>query len=278
MSFDIKSAVPGSRQPGLMMSVSPDRGDGSRMSYLRFEDQVDGIHVFFDDVPGTDNPAKFVETDLGALSRDTTHRIKLTLDTFDGPSNDVVKVWIDGLLVHTGTSWENYYRYDSEASAEQSPRIVKTVLFRTAGTAAPGTSGNGYLVDNLSQSSSTVIHYSCTGFAPPMDKEVVVKKKANRVLPLQMICTDSNGVLAGSGVIEPPIVQVTKTDASGTIPLLEDTSLSAGQGTDGNEFVFDGTQWNFNLQTKSFTGSDTYTITRLLVVVIYFCLHPLPPS
>jgi hypothetical protein len=45
------------------------------------------------------------------------------MDVIDGPSNDVVKVYIDGALVHTGTSWENYYRYDSEASAEQSPRI-----------------------------------------------------------------------------------------------------------------------------------------------------------
>ena len=36
-------------QPGLHMTVSPDRGDGARMSYLRFEDQADGVHVFFED-------------------------------------------------------------------------------------------------------------------------------------------------------------------------------------------------------------------------------------
>ena len=36
-------------QPGLHMSVSPDDGNGGRMSYLRFEDQADGVHVFFDD-------------------------------------------------------------------------------------------------------------------------------------------------------------------------------------------------------------------------------------
>ena len=34
----------------LHMTVSPDRGDGARMSYLRFEDQADGVHVFFVDV------------------------------------------------------------------------------------------------------------------------------------------------------------------------------------------------------------------------------------
>ena len=37
-------------QPGMHMSVSPDNGSGARMSYLRFEDQTDGVHVFFDDV------------------------------------------------------------------------------------------------------------------------------------------------------------------------------------------------------------------------------------
>ena len=31
-----------------MISVSPDNGQGARMSYLRFEDRADGVHVFFD--------------------------------------------------------------------------------------------------------------------------------------------------------------------------------------------------------------------------------------
>ena len=35
-------------QQGLAISVSPDNGQGARMSYLRFEDQTDGVHVFFD--------------------------------------------------------------------------------------------------------------------------------------------------------------------------------------------------------------------------------------
>jgi hypothetical protein len=157
MQFDVASATPGAQQSGLAISVSPDRGDGSRMSYLRFEDGTDGLDVYFDDVQGTTNPANFVETEVGTgLDRSVPHTIKLTLDALDGPSNDVVKVWIDGTLVHTGTSWENYYRYDSEASAEQSPRIIKTVLFRAGGTAVPSTNGNGFLFDNLTLSSGPV--------------------------------------------------------------------------------------------------------------------------
>jgi len=157
MQFSIASATPLAQQTGLAVSVSPDRGDGSRMSYLRFEDGAAGLNVFFDDVQGTGNPANFVETQVGTgLSRSVPHTIKLTFDAVDGPSNDVVKVWIDGNLVQTGTSWENYYRFDTEASAEQSPRIVKTVIFRAGGTAVPANAGKGFLFDNLSLSSGAV--------------------------------------------------------------------------------------------------------------------------
>lgn len=153
VQFDLASVLPAIQQPGLHFSMSPDRGDGSRMSYLRFEDNAGGIDVFFDDVQGTTNPANFVETLVATLSRTAPHRIRLAMRFVDGPSNDVVQVYIDGALVHTGTSWENYYRYDSEAAAEQSTRITKTVIFRTSGTATPANAGNGFLVDNMSLSS-----------------------------------------------------------------------------------------------------------------------------
>lgn len=147
--FDIASTML-DEQLGMSVSVSPDRGDGSRMSYLRFVDGIAGIDVFFDDVQGVAAAANFVETTVASnLSPAIPHTVKLTMDVIDGPSNDVVKVYIDGALVHTGTSWENYYRY-IEVSTEQTPRIVKTVIFRTGGTAHPANLGNGFLFDNLS--------------------------------------------------------------------------------------------------------------------------------
>lgn len=157
--FDIASAVPTAQQPGMHVSVSPDRGDGSRMSYLRFEDNAGGIDVFFDDVqqPGPCTPsgcANFVETKIATLNRAVPHTIKFVMDFLEGPGNDVVKIFIDGALVITGTSWEDYYRYDPEASAEQSPRIVKTLIFRESGTATPANSGKGFLFDNISLNSS----------------------------------------------------------------------------------------------------------------------------
>lgn len=169
MQFDLASTL-ATLQSGMHVSVSPDRGDGSRMSYLRFEDQTDGIHIFFDDVQGTTNPANFVETDIATVSR-TPHAIKLTMDTVDGPSNDVVKVYVDGVLKITGTSWENYYRYDSESAAEQSPRIVKTIIFRESGSSNPEDLNNGFLIDNLSLSSGPIL------IGPPTDKDQCKKPK-----------------------------------------------------------------------------------------------------
>lgn len=165
MQFDIASTVPGSQQPGLAFSIAPDRGDGARMSYLRFEDQTDGIHVIFDDyrdnapfgtaigdaANGCGAGDFFTDIDIATLNRATTHTIKFAIFFIDGPRNDVVQIYIDGVLKQTGTTWEDYSRY---CQASQ-PATVDSLLFRTAGAAAPGTAGNGLLFDNMNSSSST---------------------------------------------------------------------------------------------------------------------------
>lgn len=167
--FNIASADPNNLQTGLVMSTSQDRGDGARMSYLRFEDQADGVHVFFDDYQdrfpyGTalaDNANgcgigdDFYETDIATLSRSAAHSIKVVTHFVDGPRNDVVQVYIDGVLKKTGTSWEDYYRYCSEQSADNQTKTVDSQLFRAGGTAAPATAGKGFLIDDLSLASGS---------------------------------------------------------------------------------------------------------------------------
>lgn len=156
-SFDFASAVPGSHQTGLQISISPDRGDGSRQSFIRLEDTIGGIDAIFVDVQGTFNPANFVSSTIASdLDRTVPHNLRFEIDFVDGPSNDVVEIFIDGVSVHTGTTWENYYRFDSEAIAEQSPRTIDSLIFQArsgAGT-APATLGAGFLFDNLSLLSS----------------------------------------------------------------------------------------------------------------------------
>lgn len=154
-------------QPGMHVSVSPDNGSGARMSYLRFDDQPNGVHVFFDDVhqSGPCTPAgcaNFVETDIATLSRTSAHSIRFSIDFKPGAGNDVVKIYIDGSLATTGTTWEDYYRYDPEAAGngnQVSP--VNKMLFRESGTANPLDLSKGFLVDGLSLSSTS----------PPMSKD-----------------------------------------------------------------------------------------------------------
>ena len=156
--FDIEAIEPGSTD---VMSVSPDRGDGARMSYLRFEDETDGVHVFFVDVTDPThaiNGESFNETDIATLDASVAHTVKFSMDFVNGPDNDVVKVYLDGVLTITGTSWEDYYLFDTESnpSLTNNSRTVDSLLFREGGVANPNNSGKGYLIDNLSLLSSAV--------------------------------------------------------------------------------------------------------------------------
>lgn len=166
--FQIASAVPGAQQPGLFMSTSPDRGDGARMSYVGFEDLTDGIHVFFseyidaapfgttvaaNDPIGCGAEDDFTFDDIATLNRSVPHTIKTVVTFVDGPRNDIIQIYIDGVLVKTGTSWEDYFRF----CEGQPTRTVDSHLFRTGGTAAPATSGKGYLIDNLTITAPSTI-------------------------------------------------------------------------------------------------------------------------
>jgi hypothetical protein len=169
VQWDFASTVPNAEQLGLQISMSPDRGDGARMSYIRLEDHADGLTVFFDDYHdnppygSASNPAagcgpedRFVETAVATgLDRSEPHTVKLVMDFVDGPRNDVVKVYVDGTLRHTGTSWEDYFRY-CEATLQS--RTVDQMIFqaRSARGTAPATRGFGFLIDNLSYSSFSV--------------------------------------------------------------------------------------------------------------------------
>jgi hypothetical protein len=167
--WDFASAVPNAEQPGLQISISPDRGDGARMSFVRLKDNPSGLSVEFDDYQDAPpygsiaNPAagcgdedNFVLTTVASgLSRALPHTIKLTMDFVEGPHNDVVKVYVDGALVHTGTSWEDYSRWCAETDESST---VDSLIFqaRSGGGTAPATLGHGFLIDNVTLSSANV--------------------------------------------------------------------------------------------------------------------------
>jgi hypothetical protein len=163
--FKVASAVPTAEQPGLQVSISPDRGDGARMSWIQVLDTPTGLQVNFseyrDSAPfggAVGDPAgcgvedNFVQTTLASgLDRTKVHRIELEMKFREGPRNDEVKVIVNGAVKIVGTSWEDYFRY-----CEGNPtRTVDSLLFRTAGVAAPATLGKGFLIDRLALFSGT---------------------------------------------------------------------------------------------------------------------------
>jgi hypothetical protein len=179
VQWDFASTVPNAEQAGLQMSTAPDRGDGARMSFIRMEDSAGGLDLVFGDYQdaapygslGTPASAaagcgaedNFVLTQIATdLDRTLPHTVKLTIDFVDGPRNDVVKIYVDGVLEHVGTTWEDYFRWCAEstggtgnATFDQS-RTVDSNIFQArsgAGTCAL-CSGNGFLIDNLSYLSS----------------------------------------------------------------------------------------------------------------------------
>ncbi|MBI1297643.1 hypothetical protein GC175_22110 [bacterium] len=178
--WDFASTVPGAEQPGLSVVASPDAGDGGRMSWVQMTDKPTGLEVnFFDyqDVApfgSTTTPSdgrgtgdSFVPTMLASgLDRTVPHTIKIEVITPDGPGNDVVKIYVNGTLRHTGTTWEDYFRWmQGPGQPEQTApvfesRTMRSILFRTSGTAVPSTLGNGFLIDNFSISSGPVVQ--CT--------------------------------------------------------------------------------------------------------------------
>ena len=180
--WDFASTIPGAEQPDLAVVASPDNGNGGRMSWVQMKDTLSGLEVNFYDyqdvAPFGSNatPANgirpeddFILTKVASgLDRTVPHTIRLDLFLVDGPRNDVVLVYVDGTLAHTGTSWEDYFRWnqgpgDSEQTAPvRESRVIRGILFRTSGSAAPATLGNGFLVDNFSTSSSTVTQCTTT--------------------------------------------------------------------------------------------------------------------
>lgn len=147
--WDFASAAPSSEQTGLSITASADRGDGARMSWIQMTDTATGLGVNFYDFSGGD----FVLTNIASnLDRTQTHSIKTTMHLLEGPANDVVKVYVDGILVHTGTSWEDYFR-DVEGNPT---RTVDSLLFRASGVAVPANYDKGFLIDNVAISTSTI--------------------------------------------------------------------------------------------------------------------------
>ena len=170
--WSFASTVPGAQQPGLQVTVSPARGDNLRMGWVQMTDLSDGLAVIFGEWVSTVSGgtsatgAPRLTTVAHGLDRHVPHTILISMNFLAGPNNDVVQLYVDDVLAHTGTSWENYYTYDALGQSEfgGAPPIVNRLLFRTGGelgrgitgVAAPATLGYGFVIDNLRQATFMV--------------------------------------------------------------------------------------------------------------------------
>jgi hypothetical protein len=250
-AFDFASVTPGALQPDLAMSVSPDRGDGARMSFVRIEDSATGWNLFFDDYvdvaplgsggnldDGCGTGDDFVETPIQSnVSTTAPHNLRIAMQFVAGPHNDVVKVYLDGTLIHTGTSWEDYFRYCAEqeggtggAHADQS-RTVRSLMFRLKSPDASANAGKGFLIDGLKLTSLDPCTTTC--FVNGATGDDTATGQASD--PLKTIQAGVTAVTAGGTVN----VAAGTYDASTTIPkavaLKGANAGVAGTGTRGAE-------------------------------------------
>ena len=139
--FSFISTKPNEQQPDLHMDVSPDNGEGGRMSYIGLTDTPGGTRINFYDVPEPDGA--FKQYFLGTLTRNAPHTITFWIKLNPGRDDDRVAIFIDGAGVgRCFTTWENSY--------PQPVPISDRLLFRSTGAQEiQNLVGDGYLFDNV---------------------------------------------------------------------------------------------------------------------------------
>ena len=103
------------------------------------------------------------------------------------------------------------------------------------------------------------VAYECVGFKPPANRQVVVGSP-NRALPLRMKLVDDDGFDVWD--VQAPVVSVSFEPADAEPANFADELKYVGRGDVGNQFLFTGTFWGFNLSTMGL-APGVYTITAV---------------
>lgn len=145
--FKFRSAT-GAAQPGLRITLSADNGQGGRQGFIALRDNgTTGIDVDTFDV---DSAGNFIGpvTLATALSYTAYHTLRIEVFFKDGADNDDVNYYVNGVLVHSDNSWEQFYTAFQPALHPLGVP-VQTLIFRLSGTAAPTVAGGGYYIDDV---------------------------------------------------------------------------------------------------------------------------------
>jgi hypothetical protein len=149
-SFDFRS-VTGAPQENLAISVTGASFD-QRHAFVRIlDDGANGFDLTFFDTVGDDFNGETFDLDL---SYDDWHTIDIEATFNDGLAsgafgdddavgNDLVRIFVNDTLIHTGTSWESFY-----AAVQDHPESIDSLQF--SGTHIESQLGGGLYFDNVS--------------------------------------------------------------------------------------------------------------------------------
>ena len=229
------------------------------------------------------------ETPFGTV---TSNKWTHVTTTWDGdPSGSGIKFYINGLLVPTILNPHNGIFVGLNSTGSLPVRIGAT--FADGANNMAGIDGS---LDHISlwkgvltqqeiladHNNTKTPAISSGGFQSPMDKGPVTVKK-NRVLPLKAEFLDENGIpVTDLDVTAPPVLQViydSGNPATDPIDVTKD-ALSAGHGTDGNQFEYDSSsgRWKFNLMTKNYTAIGTYIISMVAGSECEYIIESVPTA
>ncbi len=105
---------------------------------------------------------------------------------------------------------------------------------------------------------------SCVVSEAPLDNGPA-KIKKNCVLPFRAELFDKSSIpVTDVNIFTPPMIQVIFEPETVAVDLTND-ALSAGKGTEDNQFFFDfaGSKWRFNLKTRNYTSPGTYKVSMV---------------
>jgi hypothetical protein len=157
--------------------------------------------------------------------------------------------------MNTVNEWtEMTLTYDSPFDDPNAGQLLKIKIINNAG---------GQLdFDKVTLDGTPLV--TCTGFLPPFDKPLTLKKKDNRAIPVKMMLRDLDGNIMTDADIPAPVVNVTFGGAPANIdPGYNEDLVPGGLADIGNAFRYDPTEhiWIINLATKQFTSHGEYTVT-----------------
>jgi hypothetical protein len=172
-----------------------------------------------------------------SMSRPTTDQHQLTLTFTALALTDSTSIWLTTSGTTTGGVW---------AENPDAAHVMDCTGDLTGATV------------------SIVPSYACSGFEPPFDDIITLKKKNKRAIPVKMfLVDDQNNPITDEDVSAPPVVNVVYGTSAGPGPEHDSELVPPGLSDDGNEFRFDPIEglWIINLATKQFTAPGEYTVT-----------------